>query len=221
MKSDEKAPRRKRKDRDAERVLEGLGVAPGIGIGQVHVVEAGAITISEYEIAEDKLDEEIERFHTAVQKSERQLRKLMGKAEELHGAAAEELGFLLDAHMQMLTGSRVTRGVEQRIRENLQNAEAAVQAVISKVAQDFASLDDAYLAARASDVREVGNRILRNLTQTAFEAFKNLPAGSIVVAEELTPADTALLDPKTIEGFATVLGGKEGHTAIMARSLGI
>ena len=77
--------------------------------------------------------------------------------------------------MQMLTGSRVTRGVEHRIREHRQNAEAAVQVVIYKVAQDFASLDDAYLAARASDVREVGNRILRNLTQTAFEAFKNLP----------------------------------------------
>ncbi|HWA50723.1 MAG TPA: phosphoenolpyruvate-utilizing N-terminal domain-containing protein, partial [Dongiaceae bacterium] len=222
MKSDEKSPRRPRKkDRDAERVFDGLGVAPGIGIGQVHVVESGAITVSEYEIAEDKLDEEIERFHSAVQKSERQLRKLMGKAEELHGAAAEELGFLLDAHMQMLTGSRVTRGVEQRIRENKQNAESAVQAVISKVAHDFASLDDAYLAARASDVREVGNRILRNLTQTAFEAFKNLPAGSIVVAEELTPADTALLDPQKILGFTTVLGGKEGHTAIMARSLGL
>ena len=91
-----------------------------------------------------------------------------------------------------------------------------MQFVISKVEQDFASLDDPYLAARADDVREVGNRILRNLTQTAYEAFKNLPAGSIVVAEELTPSDTALLDPKTIEGFATVLGGKEGHTAIMA-----
>ena len=222
MKSEPKArrPRRKR-ERDAERVFEGLGVAPGIGIGQVHVVEAGAITISEYEIAEDKVDEELERFHGAVQKSEKQLRKLSSKAEELHGAAAEELGFLLEAHKQMLTGSRVTRGVETRIREHRVNAEAAVQFVISKVEQDFASLDDPYLAARADDVREVGNRILRNLTQTAYEAFKNLPAGSIVVAEELTPSDTALLDPKTIEGFATVLGGKEGHTAIMARSLGI
>ncbi|HNB26746.1 MAG TPA: phosphoenolpyruvate-utilizing N-terminal domain-containing protein, partial [Alphaproteobacteria bacterium] len=177
MKSDEKTPRRprRRKDRDSERVFEGLGVAAGFGIGQVHVVEAGAITISEYEIAEDKVEAELERFRGALQKSERQLRKLMGKAGELHGAAAEELGFLLDAHMQMLTGSRVTRGVEQRIAENRQNAEAAVQAVISKVAHDFASLDDAYLAARATDVREVGNRILRNLTQTAFEAFKNLP----------------------------------------------
>jgi phosphotransferase system enzyme I (PtsI) len=223
MKSEERARLRRprRRDRDAERVFEGLGVAPGIGIGQVHVVESGVITVSEYEIAEDKVDAELERFHGAVQKSERQLRKLSSKAEELHGAAAEELGFLLDAHKQMLTGSRVTRGVEGRIREYRQNAEAAVQFVINKVEHDFASLDDPYLAARASDVREVGNRILRNLTQTAYEAFKNLPAGSIVVAEELTPADTALLDPKTIEGFATVLGGKEGHTAIMARSLGL
>ena len=224
MKSEDKPTRRaprRRKDRDAERLFEGLGVAPGIGIGQVHVVESGAITISEYEIAEDAIDAEIERFHSALQKSERQLRKLMGKADELHGAAAEELGFLLDAHMQMLTGSRVTRGVEQRIRENRQNAEAAVQAVISKVAHDFASLDDAYLAARATDIRDVGNRILRNLTQTAYEAFKNLPEGSIVVAEELSPADTALLDPNKIAGFATALGGKEGHTAIMARSLGL
>ncbi|HEY1361507.1 MAG TPA: phosphoenolpyruvate--protein phosphotransferase [Xanthobacteraceae bacterium] len=224
MKSEEKQKARRaprRRDRDAERVFEGLGVAPGIGIGQVHVVESGVITVSEYEIDVDKVEAELERFHGAVQKSERQLRKLSSKAEELHGAAAEELGFLLDAHKQMLTGSRVTRGVEGRIREHRQNAEAAVQFVINKVEHDFASLDDPYLAARASDVREVGNRILRNLTQTAYEAFKNLPAGSIVVAEELTPADTALLDPKTIEGFATVLGGKEGHTAIMARSLGL
>ncbi len=224
MKSEDKQKARRplrRRDRDAERVFEGLGVAPGIGIGQVHVVESGAITVSEYEIAEDQVEAELERFHGAVQKSERQLRKLAGKAEELHGAAAEELGFLLDAHMQMLTGSRVTRGVATRIREHRVNAEAAVQFVINKVEHDFASLDDPYLSARASDVREVGNRILRNLTQTVYEAFKNLPAGSIVVAEELTPADTALLDPKKIEAFATVLGGKEGHTAIMARSLGI
>ena len=101
MKSEDKQKSRRplrKKDREAERVFEGLGVAPGIGIGQVHVVEAGAITISEYEIEEDKVDAELERFHGAVQKSEKQLRKLSSKAEELHGAAAEELGFLLEAH---------------------------------------------------------------------------------------------------------------------------
>jgi phosphotransferase system enzyme I (PtsI) len=215
-------PRRKRKPADGERrevVLKGLGVSAGIAIGEAHVVEIGAVQIPDYDIKESEVDAEIERFNEALQKSDRQLKKLKTKSAELHGAAAEELGFLLDAHMQMLSGSRVVRGVENRIRRDRINAEAAVQAAISAVAQEFEALDDAYLAARADDVREVGNRLLRNLTKTPYEAFKHLPEGAIIIAEELTPADTALLDPKRVAGFATAIGGAQSHTAIMARSL--
>jgi phosphotransferase system enzyme I (PtsI) len=214
--------RRKRKPADGERreiVLKGLGVSAGIAIGEAHVVEIGAVQIPEYDIKESEVDAEIERFNEALRKSDRQLKKLKTKSTELHGAAAEELGFLLDAHMQMLSGSRVVRGVESRIRREKINAEAAVQAAISAVAEEFEALDDAYLAARADDVREVGNRLLRNLTKTPYEAFKHLPDGAIVIAEELTPADTALLDPKRVAGFATAIGGAQSHTAIMARSL--
>ncbi len=204
-----------------ELVFEGLGVSAGIAIGEAHLVETGAVQVPEYEIAAGDVEKELERLASALAKSDKQLRKLKTKSAELHGAAAEELGFLLDAHMQMLSGSRVIRGVEVRIAKQLQNAEAAVQAEISHVAQEFAGLDDPYLAARAADVREVGNRLLRNLTQTPYEAFRHMPEGSIIIAEELTPADTALLDPKMVYGFATVLGGAESHTAIMARSLAI
>jgi phosphotransferase system enzyme I (PtsI) len=214
--------RRKRKPADGERreiVLKGLGVSAGIAIGEAHVVEVGAIQVPEYDIKESEVDAEIERFNEALQKSDRQLKKLKTKSAELHGAAAEELGFLLDAHMQMLSGSRVVRGVESRVRREKINAEAAVQAAISAVAEEFEALDDPYLAARADDVREVGNRLLRNLTKTPYEAFKHLPEGAIIIAEELTPADTALLDPKRIAGFATAIGGAQSHTAIMARSL--
>jgi phosphotransferase system enzyme I (PtsI) len=202
-------------------MLEGLGVSPGIGIGELHVLDRGDVHIPEYEISKDQVEAELQRVVVAREKAERQIKKLKTKSLDLHGSAAEEMGFLLDAHMQMLSSSRVTRGIEHRIKSELLNAEAAVQAEISKVAQDFAALGDAYLAARATDVREVGSRLLRNLTQTPYQAFKHLPVGSIVVAEELTPSDTALLDPKSIFGFATVLGGAESHTAIMARSLGI
>jgi phosphotransferase system enzyme I (PtsI) len=228
MKSDPKqkrlkGPRRREGGSAAggELVFEGLGVSAGIAIGEAHLVETGAIQVPEYEIAEADVEKELARLTTALAKSDKQLRKLKTKSADLHGAAAEELGFLLDAHMQMLSGSRVIRGVEARISKQLQNAEFAVQAEISHVAQEFAGLDDPYLAARAADVREVGNRLLRNLTQTPYEAFKHMPEGSIIIAEELTPADTALLDPKTVYGFATVLGGAESHTAIMARSLAI
>src|SRR3954454_14005112 len=219
---DDSKSRRRRKLADGERreiVLKGLGVSAGIAIGEAHVVEIGAVQVPEYDIPEGDIEAELERFAEALKKSDRQLKKLKTKSTELHGAAAEELGFLLDAHMQMLSGSRVVRGVENRIRRDKINAEAAVQAAISAVAEEFERLDDAYLAARADDVREVGNRLLRNLTKTPYEAFKHLPEGAIIIAEELTPADTALLDPRKVAGFATALGGAQSHTAIMARSL--
>lgn len=204
-----------------EIVLEGLAVSSGIAIGEAHVIEIGVVNVPDYEIAADAVEAELERFVAALAKSERQLKKLKKKSAELHGAAAEELEFLLEAHLQMLSGSRVVRGVEKRIQQDRQNAEAAVQGEINAVAHDFEHLNDPYLSARAKDVREVGDRLLRNLTKTPFEAFKHLPEGAIVIAEELTPADTALFDPKKIHGFATELGGAESHTAIMARSLAL
>jgi phosphoenolpyruvate-protein phosphotransferase (PTS system enzyme I) len=207
--------------RRARNVLEGLGVAPGIAIGPAHIVEAGALRIPEYAIEEAALADELARFQGAVARAQKQLRKLQTKSSQLQGAAAEEIGYLLEAYQQMLTGSRLVRGVERRIATSRINAEAAVQAEISEIAQSFAAMDDSYLAARGEDIREVGNRLIRNLTKTPYEAFTHLPAGTVVVAEELSPADTALLDPARIAGFVTVLGGPEGHTAIMARSLGM
>lgn len=205
----------------AEQVFEGLGVAPGIAIGIAHLVESGVAQVPEYRLATTEVTAEQARFAEAVAQAQKQVRKLKAKSQNLPPAVAEEVDFLLEAHLQMLTGSRVVRGVERRIAEDRLNAEAAVQTEIAEVAQKFASLDDPYLAARADDIREVGNRLIRNLTKTPFEAFSHLPEGSILIAEELTPADTALMDPRNVAGFATLLGGAESHTAIMARSLGL
>ena len=89
------------------------------------------------------------------------------------------------------------------------------------MAATFAAMTDPYLAARAEDVHEVGRRILLQLTDRKHVAFTSVPPGCIVVAEELSPADTALMDPSVIAGFVTALGGADSHTAIMARSLGL
>ncbi len=221
MRTERRIRRRAAASGAAELILEGLGVSSGIAIGPAYVMDADAIHVPEYAIAEDAVEAEQARFAAALARAQKQLRKLKTKTAGLPGTAAEEIGFLLDAHLLMLSGSRVVRGVERRILEDRINAEAAVQAEISQVAQDFAALDDAYLAARAHDIREVGDRLLRNLTQTPYQVFSHLPPDSIVVAEELSPADAALMDPDQVAGFATVLGGAEGHTAIMARSLGL
>ncbi len=204
-----------------ETVLEGLGVSPGVAIGPAHLHEIGDIQVPVYALKPDEIEAELARFRVAVDKSLRQLAKLKAKGADLPVAVAEEIGFLLDAHAQMLSGSRLVRGVEARIAEGPLNAEAAVQHETSTIAKTFAAMEDAYLAARVQDIREVGRRLLRNLTQSPFQAFSHLAEGTIVVAEEITPADTALMNPELISAFGCVLGGMEGHTAIMARSLGL
>ncbi len=207
--------------RATEQVFEGLAVSPGVALGPAYIRESGDIQVPEYEIAKNQIPAEHERFDVAVSKASRQLGKLKAKASSLHGAAAEELGYLLEAHLQMVESSRLLNGVRRRIEQDLINAEAAVKAEIAAIAENFAAMDDAYLRARALEIGEVGMRIVRKLVQRDYRGFSALEAGSIVVAEEITPADTALMDPQRIGGFASVLGGAEGHTAIMARSLGL
>lgn len=221
------APRERRRARrrqpraKGERVFDGLGVSPGIAIGPASVHEAGSVAIPEYEVAAAEIGAERSRLQEAIEKSRRQISRLRAKAESLPANAAEEVGFLLDAYGQMLSGSRLVRGAERRIAEDKLNAEAAVKREIDALAAAFAGMGDAYLAARGQDVREVGARLIRNLTKTPYQAFKHLPEGAVVVTEEITPADTAQMDPERVAGFACVLGGAEGHTAIMARSLGL
>ncbi|MFQ5773742.1 MAG: phosphoenolpyruvate--protein phosphotransferase [Kiloniellaceae bacterium] len=220
-KTDRAAARRKPGDRRGERVFEGLGVSPGVGIGTAHLRDSGEVQVIEYQVPATKVKAELERFQEAVARSQRQVGKLKSKAERFHGAAAEELSYLLDAHVHMLQSRSLIGGIVRRIETTRCNAEAAVMAEIGAIAQNFADMDDVYLKTRGQEVREVGLRIVRNLTQAPYGGFGHLGPGSVIIAEEITPADTALMDPQIVAGFACALGGAEGHTAIMARSLGL
>jgi phosphotransferase system enzyme I (PtsI) len=204
-----------------EVVLEGLGAAPGVAIGPAHRHDTGEAPVPEYAVPPAGIAAELARFRAAVEASLRQIDRLRQRGAKLPAAAAEEIGFLLDAHAQMLSGSRLVRGVEARIEAARLNAEAAVRQETSEIVKTFAAMEDAYLAARAADMREVGGRLLRNLTSTPYRAFSDLAEGTVVVAEDITPADTALMEPGRVAAFACVAGGMEGHTAIMARSLGL
>jgi phosphoenolpyruvate-protein phosphotransferase (PTS system enzyme I) len=205
----------------AERTLSGLPISPGIAIGPAFISDDGAIQVPEYRVAGDAIAAERKRLADAVALSLKQLAKLKIKAAALPGAAAEEAGYLLDAHVAMLTNSRLVRGADRRIGDDRINAERAVQIELGQIGSSFAAMDDAYLAARGDDIRVVGARLIRNLTKTPYAALQRLAAGTIIVAEELTPADTALIDPGRVVALATEVGGAEGHTAIMARALGL
>jgi phosphotransferase system enzyme I (PtsI) len=201
--------------------IQGIGVSAGIAIGPAHVVEGGIGQVPEYAIRAKQVDAEVERFREGMNKARKQVRKLRRKVEDLPDGVQEELGGVLEAHLAMMESSRLTGGVEAVIAERLINAESALQSTVSEIARGLSAVKDRYLASRAQDVREVGDRILRLLTDTPYQAFSRLHPGSIVVAEELSPADTALMSPDRVDGFVTALGGSDSHTAIMARSMGL
>src|SRR6478752_536481 len=204
-----------------EERLTGIGVSPGIAIGPAYIGERGDLPVEETAIEEAGIEAERSRFAEAVAVSVKQLRKLKTRATALPGSAADEISYLLDAHLAMLANSRLVRGVNQRIARQRINAERAIQLEIEEISKSFAAVADPYLAARIDDIRVVGTRLIRNLLKRPYVAYSSLTGGAIILAEEITPGDTALMDPRRIGGFAAEFGGSDGHTAILARALGL
>src|SRR5258707_11765350 len=205
----------------SEQVLSGIGVSPGIAIGPAYIGDRGELPVSENRIDKGDIENERARFGEAVAISSKQLRKLKSRATALPGSAADEISYVLDAHLAMLANSRLIRGVHQRIARQRINAERAIQIEIEEIAKAFAAMSDPYLAARIDDIRVVGARLIRNLLKRPYVAYSGLSGGAIILAEEVTPADTALMAPRRIGGFATEFGGLDSQTALMARALGL
>jgi phosphotransferase system enzyme I (PtsI) len=210
--------------RARELTIKGIPVSPGVIIGAVFDTSEVPAEAPRRAIQAGKVEAERQRLAAAVTASRKQVSKLKARLGVLPEEAQEELEPLLDAYAMMLGDSRLIRGARRRIGEELLGAETAVQDEAESIATAIlAAKDDdkAGLRRRAGEVREIARRLTRNLTATPFRSLKDVPAGAILVAEELTPADAALLDPTRIAGVATDEGGADGHTAIMLRALGI
>jgi len=217
------APRRAgRKTREV--LIRGIPISPGVAIGAVFDTSEVPTVAPRRAVPAERVEEERARLAAAVSLSRKQVSKLKSRLAVLPEEAQEELEPLLDAYAMMLGDSRLIRGARRRIGEELLSAETAVGDEAESIASAIlAAKDDdkSGLRRRAGEVREIARRLTRNLTATPFRSLKEVPQGAILVAEELTPADAALLDPTRIAGVATEEGGADGHTAIMLRALGI
>ena len=207
-----------------EQRLAGIAVSPGIVIGTIYDTTEAPAEAPRRVITADAVETERTKLQDAAALSRKQVGKLKTRLSVLPEEAQEELEPLLDAYILMLGNSRLLRGARKRIGEELLSAETSVQDEAEAIAQAILAAkgdDKAGLNRRAGEVREIARRLTRNLTATPFRSLKGVPAGAILVADELTPADAALLEPGKIAAVATEEGGADGHTAIMLRALGI
>ncbi len=210
-----------------ERRLIGIPVSEGVAIGPVFSAIEPEITPARRRIQAADIEAERRRLDDAVTQSKKQLAKLRGRLDLLPEESQAEIAPLIDVYTQMLGPSRLMRNMRRRIEENLVAAETAVHdeseaiaVAVLAVAGDEAE-QRASARRHAEEVREIGRRLMRNLTRQPFRSFAALPAGAVLVCEYLRPADVALLDPARLAGVATDEGGADGHTAIMLRALGI
>jgi phosphotransferase system enzyme I (PtsI) len=215
---------RKQPKQRGEQRFTGHPVAPGIGIGPVHEAAEPALEVRHRSIAAADAAGETARLEEAIALSRKQLTKLKAKLERLPEQSQTELSPLIDAYLHMLGNSRLVRGAKQRVSETLVAAETAVQEEAEAQAGAILALtgsDRAGRLRRAEEVREIGRRVLRNLTHQPFRSFADLAPGTILAAESLRPADAALIQPTNFAGIFTSEGGADGHTAVMLRALGL
>lgn len=217
-------PTSARKAGPEERRFSGQPVSPGIGVGRVYEAAEPDLVVSAEKIAPGGVAGELARLEDALERSRRQLHKLKQRLTALPADSQAEITPLMDMYLHMLGSARLLRGVRARIQEGFCAAEAAVQDETEAQAQIIMaqqSTDKAGRLRRADEVRELGRRVVRNLTRQPFRNFGTLPSGSILGAESLRPSDAALIQPDRFAGIFTSDGGVDGHTAVMLRALGL
>lgn len=201
-----------------EEWLRGLQASPGIAIGRVFFLDRRKLTVPHYHIELEEVDAEIERLLRAMTRSREQLEEVR---ERLVGAGGDEPFGILEAHLLMVTDPMLVERTRKRIRDELQNAEWALSNTTKDIKAILDAAEDDYFRERRSDIDFVGERIQRNLLGMALETPEELETASILVAADLSPADTAMMQGQPVLGFATDVGGKTSHTAIVARALEI
>jgi phosphotransferase system enzyme I (PtsI) len=212
-----------------ERGFTGIPISPGVAIGPVFSAAEPKVEVTRQKIQAADTAAEGARFDAAITQSRKQLAKLHARLAILPEESQQEIAPLIDAYMRMIGPSRLVRGIRRRIEETLLAAESAVveeaEAIATAIqaqAEPGMSADDrASLNRRAEEVREIGRRLVRNLTHAPFRNFASLPAGAVLISESLRPADAALLDPSRLAGVAAEEGGADGHTGVVLRALGV
>ncbi|MEL0246011.1 MAG: phosphoenolpyruvate--protein phosphotransferase [Alphaproteobacteria bacterium] len=203
-----------------EESFKGIPVSHGYAIGNCFVMEGSDITYSKYNIPIYEIKKEHKRLDFAVKKSLDDLSKIIEKIKDSRNDIYKEMKFMLQANKSIITSSSLVKDSKKRIEIDLINAEFAIIEELNKHSKIFKKIKDDYLKDRFDDVRDVCKRILENL-QNKKKKKSRLRENQILVASELSPADLLSHSKSKISGLVSVLGGPEGHFAIVARSLSI
>ena len=199
------------------KVLKGIAASDGIATAEAYMLVEPDLSFDKK--TNENPDEEIQRLHSAIDVSKKELETIKEKAKENLG---EEEAEVFEAHLTILSDPEMIGQIETKINDEKVNAESALKDVTDTFISMFEAMtDNAYMQERAGDIRDVTKRVLSHLLGVTLPSPALIDKEVIIVAHDLTPSDTAQLDRRYVKGFVTDIGGRTSHSAIMSRTLEI
>ncbi|MBI2094824.1 MAG: phosphoenolpyruvate--protein phosphotransferase [Candidatus Omnitrophica bacterium] len=199
-------------------VLNGIAASPGIAIGRVFLLDSQDRAIPKKTIKESAIPREITRFQDALTTTRAEI---LGIRDKISQEIGQEHADIFNAHLMVLEDRAIIEEVMERIKKEKLTSEYIFSQVLKKYSESFMKINDEYLRERISDINDVGRRVIKNLLGEQRAPLSDLKDKVVIVAYDLSPSDTAVMHRKNVIGFATDIGGRTSHTAIMAKSLEI
>ncbi len=199
-----------------ELLFNGVAVSPGIVIGKAFVMYGDAVMVEPRALRTDQVEAEVDKLNKAIRRTAEELQVFRTETAQRLG---EKDASIFDVHQMLLQDETVQQEIVQRIRSQKINADHVVNEVIGKYESSFDGAQDEYFRARAADLRDIKQRVIRHLQGKEEPSLTQLTEPVIVMARDLTPSQTVNMDRRKVQGFATELGSRTSHAAILARSL--
>ncbi|WKS96739.1 phosphoenolpyruvate-protein phosphotransferase PtsI [Gallibacterium anatis] len=197
-------------------MISGILASPGIVFGKALVLKEEQIVLDKRKISDDEVESEVARFYRGREAASAQLTAIKEKARQTLG---EEKEAIFEGHLMILEDEELEEEIIAYLKEHKVTADVAASVVIDQQVAMLSDIDDEYLKERAGDIRDIGNRLLKNILGMNIIDLGEISEKSILVAYDLTPSETAQLNLDNVLGFITDIGGRTSHTSIMARSL--
>ncbi|MEH8114804.1 phosphoenolpyruvate-protein phosphotransferase PtsI [Gallibacterium anatis] len=197
-------------------MISGILASPGIVFGKALVLKEEQIVLDKRKISDDEVESEVARFYKGREAAAAQLTAIKEKARQTLG---EEKEAIFEGHLMILEDEELEEEIVSYLKEHKVTADVAASVVIDQQVAMLSDIDDEYLKERAGDIRDIGNRLLKNILGMNIIDLGEISEESILVAYDLTPSETAQLNLDKVLGFITDIGGRTSHTSIMARSL--
>ncbi|WP_109127812.1 phosphoenolpyruvate-protein phosphotransferase PtsI [Aggregatibacter segnis] len=197
-------------------MISGIPASPGIVFGKALVLKEEKIVLDTQKIKESQIDAEIARFYEGRSAAVEQLNSIKDRA---YASLGEEKAAIFEGHLMILEDEELEEEILDYLRSNKVNAAVAANVIIDQQVAMLSEIDDEYLKERAGDIRDIGNRLIKNILGMHIVDLGEINEEAILVAYDLTPSETAQLNLDKVLGFVTDIGGRTSHTSIMARSL--